>query len=69
MISSDVKNDVISSNSIEYEKNIMHQNVSVSNNHRRKKYSDLKSVHEKKKEMESNESFMRSLRPAEAFEF
>ena len=44
------------------------QNVSVVN-YRRKKYADLKSFHEKKKEQEKNESFSRSLRPAERFDF
>ena len=44
------------------------QNVSVVN-YRRKKYADLKSFHEKKKEQEKNESFSRSLRPAERYDF
>ena len=41
-------------------------------NHRRKKYADLKSIYEKREEMKSNETFMRTLRPvkpAEKFEF
>ena len=44
------------------------QNLSVGN-YRRKKYADLKSVHEKKKESAANEAFARSLRPPERFEF
>ena len=42
--------------------------VSV-HNHRRKRYSDLKSVHEKKQEMRANESLMRTFRKSERFEF
>lgn len=41
-------------------------------NHRRKKYSDLKSIYEKQQEMRSNEVLMRSYTPrkkAEKFEF
>ena len=40
-------------------------------NHRRKRYSDLKSVYEKRQEMQSNEPLMRSYtnKKAEKFEF
>lgn len=38
-------------------------------NHRRKRYSDLKSVHEKKEEMKVNESLMRTFKKSERFDF
>ena len=69
------ENDEDAKNQEFHEKNLLRtdvataiQNVSVVN-YRRKKYADLKSFHEKKKEQEKNESFSRSLRPAERYEF
>jgi hypothetical protein len=38
-------------------------------NHRRRRFTDLKSVNEKQKEMQVNQSLMRTLRPAEKYEF